>query len=77
MDPAGKIKQIKKPRNGAPVAKIAKDADTLALEKTLTDTLGLNVDIEHAGDKGGYVKISYKTLEQLDAICVRLNRVSR
>ncbi len=70
---AGKPRQLKKPRTGATGVKPEKDADTLALEKSLTDTLGLNVDIEHAGEKGGYVKISYKTLEQLDAICVRLN----
>lgn len=50
-----------------------KDADTIALEKTLTDALGLKVSITH-GQKGGDIKIRYSTLEQLDAICHKLQR---
>ena len=50
-----------------------KDADTAALEKTLAETLGLNVSILHKGSKGGELRINYKTLEQLDDICKRLN----
>lgn len=50
----------------------SKDADTLALEKRLSDTLGLDVNIVH-GDKGGKLEIRYKTLEQLDDVCARLN----
>ena len=53
----------------------AKDADTLALEKTLTEVLGLKVAIVHQGDAGGEVRIRYKTLEQLDDVCKRLNRI--
>ena len=49
-----------------------KDADTLALEKNISDQLGLKVEISFSGDKGGEVKIAYKTLEQLDEICRRL-----
>lgn len=45
-----------------------KDSDTLALERSLTDTLGLDVKINHKGN-GGQVRISYKTLEQLEEIC--------
>lgn len=52
--------------------KAEKDADTLALEKNISDQLGLNVEISFSGDKGGEVKIAYKTLEQLDEICRRL-----
>ncbi len=52
--------------------KAEKDADTLALEKNISDQLGLNVSISFSGDKGGEVKIAYKTLEQLDEICRRL-----
>jgi len=48
-----------------------KDADTLALEKALSDATGLKVVISH-GQKGGELKISYRTLEQLDEICRRL-----
>lgn len=50
-----------------------KDSDTLALERTLSDTLGLDVSINHRGS-GGQVKISYKTLEQLEEICRLLER---
>jgi ParB family chromosome partitioning protein len=44
-----------------------KDADTIALEKRLSDALGLVVTIAHRG-KGGELKIRYKTLEQLDEV---------
>jgi ParB family transcriptional regulator, chromosome partitioning protein len=50
-----------------------KDADTRALEKALEDVLGLSVSIDH-GQKGGRVQIRYKTLEQLESICLRLQR---
>lgn len=45
-----------------------KDADTLALEKTLSDATGYKVEISHGGN-GGQLKITYKTLEQLDSLC--------
>ncbi len=45
-----------------------KDADTMALEKSLTDVLGLKVQLDHKGEKGK-LQISYKSLEQLDSIC--------
>ncbi|PZU21474.1 MAG: chromosome partitioning protein ParB [Shinella sp.] len=45
-----------------------KDSDTLALERSLTDALGLDVKINHRAS-GGQVRISYKTLEQLEEIC--------
>ncbi len=48
-----------------------KDADTLALEKLLTDSSGLKVVINHK-EKGGEVRIAYRTLEQLDELCRRL-----
>ena len=50
-----------------------KDADTLALEKRLSDALGLVVTIAARGT-GGELKIRYKTLEQLDAVIRRLER---
>ncbi|MFN7009803.1 MAG: ParB/RepB/Spo0J family partition protein [Allorhizobium sp.] len=45
-----------------------KDSDTVALERSLTDRLGLAVAINHKGN-GGQIKISYKTLDQLEEIC--------
>jgi ParB family chromosome partitioning protein len=50
---------------------IEKDADTRALEKLLADLLGLTVQITHRGGSGD-VRIRYKSLEQLDLLCKRL-----
>ena len=50
-----------------------KDANTLALEKRLSDALGLNVSVEHRGN-GGELKIRYRSLEQLDEVVRRLER---
>ncbi|MBO6763429.1 ParB/RepB/Spo0J family partition protein [Maricaulis sp.] len=49
-----------------------KDADTRALESDVTARLGLSVDIRH-GNKGGEIRVQYKTLEQLDDVCRRLS----
>jgi ParB family chromosome partitioning protein len=50
-----------------------KDADTRALERAMTDHLGLAVTINHkAGGESGEVRIAYKTLEQLDDVARRL-----
>jgi ParB family transcriptional regulator, chromosome partitioning protein len=48
-----------------------RDADTLALERKLADALGLSVALNHS-ERGGRLEIRYKTLEQLDDICLRL-----
>jgi len=48
-----------------------KDANTKALEKTLGDKLGMQVDIKFNA-KGGDLKIRYRTLDQLDDLCRRL-----
>lgn len=50
-----------------------KDADTLALEKLLADVTGLKVAIQHK-EKGGEIRIAYRTLEQLDELCRRLQQ---
>jgi ParB family chromosome partitioning protein len=55
-----------------PKSKPEKDADTKALERTVSEAIGLKVDIAHKGDAGGSLIISYKTLEQLEDICQRL-----
>jgi ParB family chromosome partitioning protein len=49
-----------------------KDADTRALEKLVSEAIGLKVEIAHKGNAGGVMQISYKTLEQLEDICRRL-----
>jgi len=60
--------------NVAPKPKAApaeKDADTLSLEKLLSDVTGMKVTINHR-DGGGELRIAYRTLEQLDDLCRRL-----
>ncbi len=54
-------------------ARIEKDADTRALEKQLTETTGLKVEIKTQGREGGMLVIKYKTLEQLDEMTSRLS----
>src|SRR6201995_1109761 len=49
------------------------EADPVALEKRLSDALGLNVSVNHR-DPGGSVQISYRNLEQLDEVMRRLAR---
>jgi ParB family chromosome partitioning protein len=50
-----------------------KDADTRALEQLLANATGLKVQISHK-ESGGELRIVYKTLEQLDELCRRLQR---
>lgn len=48
-----------------------KDVNTIALEESLTNLIGLKVSIKHKGD-GGALTVCYKTLEQLDEMLLRL-----
>ena len=57
-------------RSGARNATPA-DADVVALERQLGDTLGLKVQVTHNGQKG-VVTLHYSSLDQLDMICQRL-----
>ncbi|MEM7494167.1 MAG: ParB/RepB/Spo0J family partition protein [Pseudomonadota bacterium] len=47
------------------------DVDTVALEADLSRILGLDVEIKHKRH-GGDLKIKYRDLEQLDALCRKL-----
>ncbi len=68
-------------KRGAPEKKSAgsgsrrpgKVTDTLDLEESLSEVLGLSVDIRDQGGKGE-LRIQYATLEQLDDLCRRLMR---
>lgn len=55
---------------------VARDADTVALEKSLEQATGYNVRIAFDG-KGGTVTIAYANLEQLDDIARRLSSGGR
>jgi ParB family transcriptional regulator, chromosome partitioning protein len=49
-----------------------KDADTRAMEKTLMEQLGMNVAITHKEGEAGQVVVRYKTFDQLEFLCRRL-----
>jgi ParB family transcriptional regulator, chromosome partitioning protein len=51
----------------------AKDPDTKALERRLSDALGLEVTVDHRG-QGGTLHIKYRDLDQLDAVLRKLDR---
>jgi len=60
-----------------PGAPTPRDPNITALETSISNALGLNVFITHRMKKGedeGEVKISYKSLEQLDDIARRLGK---
>ena len=63
----GRDKQLDSKGGGGGI----KDADTRALEKRLSDALGLAVGVDHRGE-GGILRIKYRDLEQLDAVLKKL-----
>ena len=50
-------------------AKAEKDSDTRALEGDLSAHLRMKVAINHSGQDGGQLVITYKDLDQLDQLC--------
>jgi ParB family transcriptional regulator, chromosome partitioning protein len=62
-------KPAKKPGGKATIDPNIKD-----LETSISIRLGLKVQIVHKGDKGGEMKITYKSLEQLDELTRRLSK---
>ena len=56
----------------APACRKPVDADVVALERQLGDTLGLKVAIANNGSKGT-VTLHYSSLDQLDLVCQRLS----
>jgi ParB family chromosome partitioning protein len=66
-DPSGKAKN-----NTSVKSRPVKDADTLALEQTLEQALGLKVELDVKSPETGVLAISYKSLEQLDGVLRRL-----
>jgi ParB family chromosome partitioning protein len=61
------------PRARRTKSEVHKDTDTLALERDLSNLLGLKVAIMIAG-KGGELRITYRTLDQLDDVLRRLRK---
>ncbi|EAQ14099.1 ParB family chromosome partitioning protein [Maritimibacter alkaliphilus HTCC2654] len=57
-------------KQSTPAQKAQKDADTVALEKSLSAASGMKVSIDHKdGDDQGTVTIRYATLDQFDDLC--------
>ena len=61
-------------RARSPAPSRGKDADTKALERRLSDALGLEVAVDHRADGGGTLHIKYRDLDQLDAVLRKLDR---
>ncbi|MBI3436412.1 MAG: ParB/RepB/Spo0J family partition protein [Proteobacteria bacterium] len=67
-DGARQKRAVKRAARGA-----VKDADTLALERRVSDALGLQVSVDHRGE-GGVLHVRYRDLDQLDEVLRRLER---
>jgi ParB family chromosome partitioning protein len=67
-DGAEQVNALKPPR------KKSKDADTLALEKRVSDALGLVVSVYHRDGGSGILHVHYRNLEQLDDVLRRLEK---
>ena len=61
-------------KSGDQAVKSVKNADTIALENSLSAALGMKVVITYKDDGSGAVNIRYASLEQLDDLCQRLSR---
>jgi ParB family chromosome partitioning protein len=62
------------PGSGKAVKKRAvKNADTIALERRVSNTLGLTVTLDHRS-KGGVLHIHYRSLDQLEEVLRRLEK---
>jgi ParB family chromosome partitioning protein len=68
-DGAAQAREVQREARGLPTG--AKDPDTRALERRLSDVLGLEVSVDHRGENGT-LRIKYRSLEQLDAILKKL-----
>ena len=66
-----KAKATPRSRSASPSGRTG-DPDLMALERQLTDMLGLKVVINHQA-RSGTMTLSYSSLEQLDMICQRLS----
>ena len=62
---------LRKPAAAAGRATAAKDADTLAIERSLADHLDVPVTINHRGP-GGFIALRYGSLAELDDLLRRL-----
>jgi len=66
--------QRSKPKATKRGGQVREDPNIKDIESSLSNLLGLKVQIVHKGDKGGDIKIRYRTLEQFDELVRRLSR---
>ena len=66
--------QRSKSKTGKRSGKTSEDVNVKAIESNISSLLGLNVKIVHKGDKGGEIRIRYRTLEQFDDLIRRLSK---
>ena len=72
---ANEVSGKPKKEKSAPKAtkKTGKDADTLALETEVSNSLGMSVSIDSKDGKEGSLSIHFKSLDQLDELLHRLS----
>ncbi|MCC7305067.1 MAG: ParB/RepB/Spo0J family partition protein [Alphaproteobacteria bacterium] len=56
---------------------VQKDADTVALERQLSDVLGMKTTLEMKNGKQGALRIDFKSLDQLDDLIHRLSQAPK
>ena len=66
--------QRSKAKPGKRSGKVAEDVNIKAAAANISNLLGLNVKIVHKGDKGGEIRVRYRTLEQFDDLIRRLSK---
>jgi ParB family chromosome partitioning protein len=54
-----------------------KDPNILALEKDISDALGMKVTINMQGEQDGSLKVDFKSLDQLDDVLLRLSKIPK
>ena len=67
-----KLAQGGEVKTGSKLPKVEKDTDVIALERSLSNLIGLHVTISSA-PKGGILSIHYNNLDQLDGVIARLS----
>lgn len=74
-DGENQVRDLKREARGGTPGRVGpiKDADTRALERRLSDALGLEVSVDHRGE-GGTLTIKYSDLDQLDGVLRKLGQ---
>lgn len=68
-----RVDKVAKAVNKASAAEDEKDLNTIALEREVSNVLGMTVTIDMVSQQEGSLTISFKTLDQLDEVLHRLS----